>query len=144
MSSPTGLPLFVYGTLRIPSVLTALLGQKQISSRPAILNSVKRLCIQKEVYPGLVEGAWGSLVKGDLLFGLSRQDEELLDRFEGEEYQKERRWARDTSGCFHECSVYVFKYMYRYRLENKIWESNFLTKEKLALFCAHYQGWRAK
>lgn len=86
------LPLFVYGTLRDPDVLTLVLGRKDLPVPvPAHLPDHRAVRYPGRDYPGIVPQADAS-APGLLLWGLSPADLRILDAFEGQEYQ--RRPAR--------------------------------------------------
>ncbi|MBP2190398.1 gamma-glutamylcyclotransferase family protein [Nocardia goodfellowii] len=76
--------LFVYGTLRFPEVLTALLGRCP-ELVPAGLPGWRVAALPDRVYPGLVREA-GGLARGMLLYGLDPAEWLVLDRFEDDEY----------------------------------------------------------
>ncbi|AXK32582.1 gamma-glutamylcyclotransferase [Streptomyces armeniacus] len=80
-----GEPLFVYGTLRFPQVLRALLGRVPENSAAAAAGW-RAAALAGHVYPGLVP-APGATVEGLLLTGLSAGERDVLDAFEGPEYE---------------------------------------------------------
>ncbi|SEG72640.1 Gamma-glutamyl cyclotransferase, AIG2-like [Thermomonospora echinospora] len=84
--------LFVYGTLRFPEVLQALLGRvPELEPARAVGWRVKAL--PGVVYPGLVADP-GGVADGLLMTGLSEAERRLLDAYEGESYEP-RRMALD-------------------------------------------------
>jgi len=98
------LPIFVYGTLCSPQVVQVLLGRSFTSFLPARLYGHLRFPVHGCVYPGMIP--IGSLpsqhlqqqqlslpekehfVDGFLLEGLSPIDIQILDWFEGTEYER--------------------------------------------------------
>jgi len=78
--------LFAYGTLRVDAVLRALLGRVP-DSRQDTLTGWRVARLTGRVYPGLVPDPAGSAT-GRLLTGLGAEEWELLDRYEGEEYER--------------------------------------------------------
>ncbi|MCT2593592.1 gamma-glutamylcyclotransferase [Streptomyces sp. N2-109] len=76
--------LFVYGTLRFPEVLEALLGRVPEHS-PAEAAGWRAAALQEHVFPGLVPAA-STTVRGVLLLGLTAEDRRRLDAFEGDAY----------------------------------------------------------
>jgi hypothetical protein len=81
--------LFVYGTLRDPDVLGAVLGRA--FDRRAVMTAVapgfRTVAYPGRSYPALLR-APGATAAGLLLLGLSRFELELLDAFEGTEYRR--------------------------------------------------------
>ncbi|MEW2353183.1 gamma-glutamylcyclotransferase family protein [Spirillospora sp. NPDC029432] len=82
-SGPDG--LFVYGTLRFPEVLEALLGRVPRLS-PARVRGWSVRALAGEVYPGMVAEP-GAAAEGVLIIGLDPAERDLLDAFEGEPYE---------------------------------------------------------
>lgn len=79
--------LFVYGTLRFPDVLSALLGR--VPERvQASVPGWRVAALPGRVYPGLVR-ADEAVAHGDVLVGLSVAELELLHDYEGVEYDFE-------------------------------------------------------
>lgn len=81
------LPLFVYGTLRDPDVLAAVVGRTRIAAVPATLAGYRTTVYPERTYPGLAP-APGTSAAGLLLTGLGTRDLALLDAFEAEEYRR--------------------------------------------------------
>lgn len=84
------LPLFVYGTLRDPDLLSAVLGRplRASGAHPARAPGFKAVHYPDRVYPALVR-APGIVAEGLLLIDLSPFERDLLDAFEGAEYRRE-------------------------------------------------------
>lgn len=83
------LPLFVYGTLRDPDLLAAVLARPL---RPAMLHAARAPGLRavhypNRVYPALVRTP-GAAAEGLLLLDLTPFERDLLDAFEGEEYRR--------------------------------------------------------
>ena len=83
------LPLFVYGTLRDPDLLSAVLGRKL---RPAGQHVARAPGFRAVYYPGRIYPALirvpGAAAEGLLLIDLTPFERDLLDAFEGEEYRR--------------------------------------------------------
>ncbi|MGN6486291.1 MAG: gamma-glutamylcyclotransferase family protein [Devosia sp.] len=82
-------PLFVYGTLRDPELLAAVLGRPL---RPGTLHAArapgfKVVPYPQRVYPALVRVPGGT-ADGLLLTGLTPFERDLLDAWEGDEYRR--------------------------------------------------------
>jgi hypothetical protein len=87
-SSPA-LPLFVYGTLRDPDLLPAVLGRALPagSVHTAEAPGFRAVHYPGRVYPALVM-APGAAAPGLVLTALTPFERDLLDAFEGEEYRR--------------------------------------------------------
>jgi gamma-glutamylcyclotransferase (GGCT)/AIG2-like uncharacterized protein YtfP len=80
--------LFAYGTLRVPEVVTALLGRVP-AGRPAWAAGWRAARLAGRSYPGLVP-APGATADGLLMVGLTPEEWAIVDAFEGPEYQRRR------------------------------------------------------
>lgn len=98
--------LFVYGTLREPKLLEAVLGHPLggITMSPAIAAGHRTVFYPGRIYPALVE-APGETATGEIIIGLSAADIAVLDLFEGEEYVR-RHLAVEVDGVAIESEVY--------------------------------------
>ena len=81
-----GKPLFVYGTLRDPDVLDALLG-RTLPAVEATAPGFRAVHYPQRVYPALI-AAQGGNAPGLLLHQLTPIDLAILDAFEGDEYRR--------------------------------------------------------
>lgn len=81
------LPLFVYGTLRDPDLVAAVLGRRLQTVYPARAPGWRAVHYPGRVYPALVR-APGAAAQGLLITGLSPFERDLLDAYEGEEYRR--------------------------------------------------------
>lgn len=84
-----GRPLFVYGTLRDPDLLAAVLGRR-IDPRnvaAAAAPGFRAVHYPGRPYPALLR-APGTAAEGQILLGLSRLERVVLDAYEGEEYRR--------------------------------------------------------
>jgi gamma-glutamylcyclotransferase (GGCT)/AIG2-like uncharacterized protein YtfP len=81
------LPLFVYGTLRDPDLLAAILNRPlpADAALAAVAPGFAALHYPGRPYPALVRKPGGAAA-GLALLGLSPFERDLLDRFEGAEY----------------------------------------------------------
>ena len=87
--SPAALPLFVYGTLRDPQLLSTVLGRplRPGGQHVARAPGWKAVHYPGRIYPALVR-APGAAAEGLLLIDLSPFELDLLDAFEGAEYRR--------------------------------------------------------
>jgi gamma-glutamylcyclotransferase (GGCT)/AIG2-like uncharacterized protein YtfP len=81
------LPLFVYGTLRDPDILGAVIGRPAPRSRTGWAVGCRAVYFPGQVYPALV-AAPGEVAEGLLLDDLGAGELAALDRFEGELYRR--------------------------------------------------------
>lgn len=83
------LPLFVYGTLRDPDLLAAVLGREL---RPGGQHVARAPGFRAVHYPGRIYPALirvpGAAAEGLLLIDLTSFERDLLDAFEGDEYRR--------------------------------------------------------
>jgi gamma-glutamylcyclotransferase (GGCT)/AIG2-like uncharacterized protein YtfP len=76
--------LFVYGSLLFPEVLLAVLGRVPAGSQGTV-EGWRVAALPGRTYPGLVPSD-GRTAVGRVLAGLSRDEWQLLDAFEGDAY----------------------------------------------------------
>jgi gamma-glutamylcyclotransferase (GGCT)/AIG2-like uncharacterized protein YtfP len=75
--------LFVYGTLKFPDVLRALLGRIP-DNCPVALDGWRAAALARRPYPGLVQA--NATVQGMLLTGLKAEELQVLDEYESGPY----------------------------------------------------------
>lgn len=82
-------PLFVYGTLRDPELLAAVLGRRVDPRAVAAAEApgFRTVHYPGRTYPALIRSA-GEAAQGQILLGLSRLERRVLDAYEGEEYRR--------------------------------------------------------
>lgn len=85
------LPLFAYGTLQDPDILSSVLGRAVLPAqlRPVVAPGHAAVFYDPAPYPALVPRA-AALAPGRLLSALSSFDVAVLDGFEGDEYERRR------------------------------------------------------
>jgi hypothetical protein len=83
------LPLFVYGTLRDPDLLMAVLGRLLL---PGTVHAARAPGFRVVEYPGRsypgITRVPGATAEGLLITGLSPFERDLLDAWEGDEYRR--------------------------------------------------------
>jgi gamma-glutamylcyclotransferase (GGCT)/AIG2-like uncharacterized protein YtfP len=101
------LPLFVYGTLRDPDMLAAVLGRVLGAGEAVVATApdYRAVYFPKRLYPGLIP-ARGEAAPGLLLHELSPSDLERLDVYEGREYARHNVRVK-AQGTFIVSSVYL-------------------------------------
>ena len=84
------LPLFVYGTLRDPDLLAAVLGRplRVDGLHVARAPGFRAVHYPGRIYPALIRVP-GAAAEGLLLTDLTPFERDLFDAFEGEEYRRE-------------------------------------------------------
>ena len=84
------LPLFVYGTLRDPHLLSAILARPLVADAMPVAAApgYAALHYPGRIYPALVRRP-GAVAAGRVLLDLTPFERDLLDAFEGEEYRRE-------------------------------------------------------
>lgn len=107
--------LFVYGTLMSPQVLKVLLGRVPPLMEPAILKGrFRRHPVLEQVYPGLIvpyndEGSSGiSTTRGMLLQEIKPHELQVLDWFEGDDYEKHTVEVQTLSDVSCQAQVYLW------------------------------------
>ena len=100
----TGKPLFVYGTLRDPDVLEALLG-RTVSANEASAPGFRAVHYPQRVYPALIP-AQGGNAPGLLLHKLTPIELAILDACEGDEYRRATIAVSTPSGMV-DADVYL-------------------------------------
>jgi len=83
-------PLFVYGTLRDPELLAGVLARplRANAALAAVAPGFRAVLYPNRIYPAL-RRAPGEAAPGLLLMDLSPFERDLLDAYEGEEYQRQ-------------------------------------------------------
>jgi gamma-glutamylcyclotransferase (GGCT)/AIG2-like uncharacterized protein YtfP len=131
--------LFVYGSLMFEPVWHQLLGRRH-DSTTATLAGYQRLCIRGQSYPGIKPNPM-TQVEGVLVFALRDDEVQRLDRFEGDEYQRDSVTVTTQDGSSHACDVYVIKPAWRHILLNKDWEPRQFEANALKHFLHDYRHW---
>jgi len=98
-------PIFVYGTLRDPDILAAVLGRRGVAGVAATLPGYRAVPYPGRSYPALMP-AQGRSAAGLLLAGLSPGDVAALDAFETDEYRRGRVLV-EAAGGMCEAEAYM-------------------------------------
>lgn len=108
-------PVFVYGTLSSPQVVENLLGRAfSAEFPPARLDHHSRHPVKSCVFPATIPNPQKQ-VDGYLLENLSHKDVELLDWFEGDEYNRQvvqvcvNPSAKDNNDELVDVHAYIWK-----------------------------------
>jgi gamma-glutamylcyclotransferase (GGCT)/AIG2-like uncharacterized protein YtfP len=131
--------LFVYGSLMFDEVWLQLLGRKH-QTLNANLTGYRRVQIHGQVYPGL-KNDMQCIVDGVLVFNLSPNEIEKLDRFEGCDYQRESVNVSGDDGCSYPGDVYLIRPRYQHILSNSDWDPQQFKDQYLKYFLNNYMNW---
>jgi len=126
--------LFVYGTLRFPEVLDALLGRVPELS-PARVEGWRAAALPGRVYPGLV-AAPGAVADGLVVHGLDADELELLHAYEDVEYDVVEIRLADGR------PVQAYRWLGEVLEED--WDVEWFTREVLAAYVPGCVAWRAE
>lgn len=121
--------LFAYGTLQLPDVLHAVVGQRW-PGEPALLVGYGRYRLRGKPYPAIVAEPAGN-VAGLLYGGVGTEELALLDSYEGELYERRTVTVR-VGGATHSALVYVLGEQHRSLLSSEAWELGAFEREHLA------------
>ena len=131
--------LFTYGSLMYQPVWQRVV-RGQYQSVAAILPGYKRRLVRGEEYPALVEGIQDERVQGVIYLGLSDQDVERLDQFEGDCYCRQQAAALLEDGSTVETQFYLFRDEYKCLLTRDEWDQRKFEEEGIHDFLAQYLG----
>lgn len=123
--------LFTYGTLMCGEIMEAVCGC-ELAGVAARLDGHARRAILAEAYPAMVAKA-GECVSGVLYQGLPARIWPLLDRYEGNEYYRERVEVQVGNGATRPAWAYLFRDEFRARIGDEPWSfPEFLSRDKPA------------
>ncbi|MGA1531057.1 MAG: gamma-glutamylcyclotransferase family protein [Kiritimatiellia bacterium] len=120
MKRPEYFNLFAYGSLMCPQIMCAVTGIAP-KGEAAVLSGYRRQPVQHELYPGL-QPSPADHVHGTLYRVIPVRFMEMLDRFEGSEYERITVDVMTTSGLCVRAVVYCTSPPYRYRLRDDTWD----------------------
>lgn len=125
--------LFVYGTLRFPEVLDALLGRVPRLS-PARVEGWRAAALPGRVYPGLV--AAPGVAEGLLVHGLSPDELEVLHAYEDVDYDVVELALADGRTAL--------AYRWLGEVADEDWDPDRFAAEVLAAYVPGCVAWRAE
>lgn len=102
--------VFVYGTLMIPEVMTAVTG-KYFNTSASVLRDYTRRSLRDRVYPGIRKSMHAS-VQGYVYQKVDGHSLALLDAFEGEEFRRIRVNVTIAGGKRQPAYAYVIRARY--------------------------------
>jgi gamma-glutamylcyclotransferase (GGCT)/AIG2-like uncharacterized protein YtfP len=133
------LHLFTYGTLQLPDVLQAVLGQRW-SGEAALLPGYARYRVAGKPYPAIVAEP-SACVAGILYSSLGEPELEQLDQYEGELYERLALRVR-VGGAERSAFSYVLRDEYRSLLSSEDWDLAAFERQHLASYLERIAGTR--
>jgi gamma-glutamylcyclotransferase (GGCT)/AIG2-like uncharacterized protein YtfP len=124
--------LFVYGTLRIPSVMYAVT-VRRFRGIGAFIKGYARYSVKGESYPGIIP-ATNAVTDGIVYLDVDELSLKRLDEFEGDLYQRTPIPAETGKGEIYDAETYVIKPEYRRCLTSKEWHLNEFFQNHLESF----------
>lgn len=112
------IPVFVYGTLLDPAVMTAVTGRRY-EARPAILRCYRRYRLRRRSYPGIVFEP-GASVSGCLYY-VDRRALRALDRYEDPCYER-RSVSVQMADAVQPAFVYVIPKQQQHLVDPRPWD----------------------
>ncbi len=125
--------LYAYGTLQVGAIFAQIVG-RVIEGRPATLAGYARYCISDRVYPAIVE-APGSEVPGVVYLGLTAEEVQRLDVYEGHLYERREVRVWQENGTLL-AETYVLRPEHRHRLSSEAWDRERFERVHLASYLA--------
>lgn len=132
--------LFAYGTLMVPEILNAVCGCRR-SGEPALLHGYRRRRVIGADYPAIRPWA-GETVEGLLYTGLSDDQTDMLDAFEGSMYQR-REVEISVAAGKQDAQTYVLAARYASLLSNQHWSLKQFLSDHVQEFIRRYPGFLA-
>jgi gamma-glutamylcyclotransferase (GGCT)/AIG2-like uncharacterized protein YtfP len=123
--------LFAYGTLQLPDVLHAVVGQRW-QGEPALLIGYARYRVRGKPYPAIVAEPVAQ-VPGLLYGGVGAEELAQLDRYEGVLYERRTLEVQVGAGA-RPAVVYVLGEQHRSLLSSDAWELGDFEREQLAAY----------
>ena len=138
--------VFTYGTLQVREVMLAICGEEP-ADVSASLPGHARFRVRHAVYPGVLPTSGDDRVEGRLYTGVSALAVELLDRFEGDLYDRVSLPVALSGGSFVSAEVYVVRDALRHRLTDEPWDLARFAREHAPRYIEQCRGlhaeWRA-
>jgi gamma-glutamylcyclotransferase (GGCT)/AIG2-like uncharacterized protein YtfP len=125
--------LYAYGTLQVGAIFAQIVG-RAIEGQPATLTGYACYRISDRVYPAIVE-APGSEVQGVVYLGLTAEELERLDVYEGHLYERREVRVRQEDGSLL-VETYVLCPEHRHRLSSEAWDRERFERLHLASYLA--------
>lgn len=134
-------PFFFYGSLQIDAVLEAVTGRRYVA-KPARLPGFRRRRLVGRTYPGVVPDAEAT-TPGVLVAGIPEADWAVLDRFEGEPYERCTAAVALDDGSKTEAFVYQLRAEWHSLMGPEHFDLEAFRERDLDGFLAECRRWRA-
>lgn len=131
--------LFTYGSLMYPEVWGRVVNGR-CRSQCATLRGYVRRKVRGETYPAIIPGAAASCLDGVLYLGITQDELERLDRFEGNYYVRTVVGVLTASGATVDAFAYVLKEEYRHILSADEWDNEAFEDHGIWRFLSDYCG----
>ena len=129
---------FAYGSLTFEEVMIAVTG-KTHSRIKARLTGFARYRVSGETYPALVQSV-GLSVRGIIYANVSPASFELLDRFEGEYYERQSVDVTKDDETGRSAETYIICEEFKHLLSQEPWDRKHFEKNHLNAFLSSYKG----
>jgi gamma-glutamylcyclotransferase (GGCT)/AIG2-like uncharacterized protein YtfP len=129
--------LFVYGTLMVPEIMSAVCGYER-EGTPARIDGYRRRRVSGESYPGITQSS-GDTVTGLLYRDVSLQQFSILDDFEGAMYRRSAVCAITGDGSC-DALAYVLDDHCKALLTDEQWSLEAFVNSHLNAFMTDYEG----
>lgn len=113
-------PLFAYGTLQHPRIITHVIGRIP-ESAPASVKNFARYAIRDEDFPGIIAEP-GAKTRGTLFFNITDREWCRLDKYESDLYVRMKVSVRPEKGPQQEAYAYVIPAENRHFLSGIPWD----------------------
>ena len=130
--------LFTYGSLMYEPVWDSLVSGSYRKTA-ATLEGYARFGVKGEDYPVIKPSTPEQFVEGCVYWGVSLQDQQVLDQFEGEYYQR-LSLPVVTLGTSMTADVYVLKPDYYHIASEASWDVAAFERSGLQRFLSQHQG----
>ena len=133
--------VFTYGSLMIPSVMSAVTG-KNFRALKACLKEYARFKLKGESYPGIVSRT-GSAIEGMVHCDVDDLSLKLLDDFEGGLYQRVSVRVEVGHGGRLNAEAYIISLEHLHLMSSEPWDFDEFKKDHLQEFLRKYKGFSA-
>lgn len=130
--------IFTYGSLMYTQVWQSIVSQTY-SSDPAVLSGYVRYSINNQPYPAIIPAS-NAQTQGLLYYQVSDADIALLDKFEGEYYQRLPQTLQLNNQTQLQADCYILKPEFKHILSSNEWSVKKFEQNGLQAFLTHYNG----
>lgn len=130
--------IFTYGSLMFESIWLEVV-KGRYESKEGFISGYERKTVKGEIYPCLIKGHNENKVEGVVYFGVSHNDLQRLDRFEGKEYQRIKEICYLQDGTQTEVETYTWNVGLEW-VSSSTWDAKLFGDEGIQLFLDRYKG----